>query len=198
MSCTRGERELFRKLSFTLERGQALHVRGINGSGKTTLLRVICGLSSADSGTRLWCGEDVRDDPERFWAQLLYLGHKDSVSLELSPLENILFAQRLRGSPTACSAGQALERVMLGECRHASARVLSAGQRRRIALARLLVNDAAIWVLDEPLTALDHAGREVFATMLAEHCRAGGMAILTSHQELLLPSVAMSHLELHA
>jgi len=198
LSCTRGERELFRKLSFTLGRGQVLHVRGINGSGKTSLLRVICGLSSADTGTRYWCDEDVREDPERFWAELLYLGHKDSVSLELSPLENVLFSQRLRGSPAACSAAQALERVQLGGCRDESTRVLSAGQRRRIALARLLVNSASLWVLDEPLTALDDAGREVFAGMLVEHCEAGGMTILTSHQELLLSSVAISHLELDA
>ena len=196
LSCTRGERELFGSLSFTLGRGQVLHVRGINGSGKTTLLRIVCGLSAPDSGTRHWCHEDVHNDPERFWSELLYIGHKDGVSLELSPLENLQFYLRLSAAPRACSPQRALERLQLTPSQDESTRVLSAGQRRRIALARLLVTSASLWVLDEPLTALDDAGRKILGEMLVEHSEAGGSTILTSHQELELPSLDVKELEL--
>jgi heme exporter protein A len=177
----RHDRTLFDALSFTLNDGEILQVEGANGSGKTSLLRMLCGLVQPDEGMILWDGADIGEDRAEFLTEALYIGHAHGVKEELTPRENLRFAQAL-GPAGHTSTEAALARVGLYGYEDVPARMLSAGQRRRVALARLLVRAARLWVLDEPFTALDRVGRELVETLLAAHIERGGLAVLTTHQ----------------
>ena len=173
LACSRGPATLFRDVSFRVASGEWLAVRGPNGSGKTTLLRCVAGLTRADAG------EVSRD------GDLVYSGHLPGIKDDLSAEENLRGALALRAVPVdAAGARAALERVGLDKRRHLPARRLSAGQRRRIGLARLMLDPAPIWVLDEPLTALDDAGQALFGELLARHLERGGLALLATHHAL--------------
>ncbi len=173
LACTRGYSTLFRDVSFRVGAGQWLAVRGPNGSGKTTLLRCVAGLTRPDAG------QVLRD------GALLYSGHLSGLKDDLTALENLRGALALRGVPVPVEAAtDALDRAGLGERRHLPARRLSAGQRRRIGLARLMLDPAPIWILDEPLAALDDAGQALFGELLARHLDRGGAALLATHHEL--------------
>ena len=173
LACSRGFSTLFRDVSFLLGAGQWLAVRGPNGSGKTTLLRCVAGLTRPDAG-------DVLRD-----GALVYAGHLAGRKDDLTALENLRGSLALRGVPAAMDAAtEALDRAGLGERRHLPARRLSAGQRRRIGLARLMLDPAPIWILDEPLTALDDAGQALFLEILARHLDRGGVALVATHQDL--------------
>ena len=181
----RGDRQLFSALSFEIGAGQTLHVSGQNGSGKTTLLRILCGLRSPHEGTVRWKGRPIDRDPGLFHAELAFLGHHDGIKLELTALENATALCALRGGNYVSDPETALIRVGLADMMDLPARSLSAGQRRRVALASLLTREIALWILDEPFTALDSEGVGLMGQIIEEHRAAGGCVILTSHQELL-------------
>lgn len=187
ISCVRGHKPLFAPVSFSLQAGQALHLEGDNGVGKTSLLRIICGLSPADEGEVLWHGVALnRQHPEAveaFRSSLCYMGHNLSLKDELTPIENLLFDAQVAGRGLSHDkAMEALRKMGLNNRAHLPLRVLSQGQKRRTALARLSVSDAKLWVLDEPLVALDAQSLDNLRALLANHVMQGGMLLFTSHQ----------------
>ena len=196
LECVRGEKSLFRDLSFRLEAGACLMVQGTNGSGKTSLLRMLCGLSQPAAGEIRWNGEPIRKLAEDYRGELLYCGHAGAVKDDLTALENARISAMLAGEAVdEDTARQALRQLGLRGREELPARVLSAGQKRRVALTRLLLEKRTLWVLDEPLTALDKAAVANLCGMIDAHLAAGGMAVLTSHQDL--PSAGrVEHLRL--
>ena len=188
LACSRGHATLFRDVAFHVDAGEWLAVRGPNGCGKTTLLRCVAGLTRPDRGNVAWNGHSTRDDRSTFNAGLLYAGHLAGIKDDLSAEENLDGALRLRGQvPDASATRAALAEVGLERRRHLPARRLSAGQRRRIGLARLMLDPAACWILDEPLTALDDAGQALFSRLLRAHLDRGGLALVATHHDLSLP-----------
>lgn len=185
LSCVRGERRLFAQLDLAVNAGQWLHVRGENGAGKTSLLRLLAGLAQPAEGEVRWCGQSVLNPESVYRRHLLYFGHQAAVKEDLSALENLLFAAAIDGAALAeTKALAALYRVGLRGREDLPLRVLSAGQKRRVILARLATRSAKLWVLDEPFTALDTKAVDLLATLIAEHLADGGMAVLTSHQAM--------------
>jgi heme exporter protein A len=183
LACSRGERRLFSDLSFAVAPGGWLHVTGENGAGKTTLLRTLVGLAPADAGEIHWNGARVRDRSDDFHGALIYLGHQPALKDELTPLENLQLALALEGRPVSeADALVALGTMGLRGREDLPARYLSAGQKRRVLLTRLLLRPAALWVLDEPFNALDSTAVELLGVLLEAHLERGGMAVLTSHQ----------------
>ncbi len=196
LTCQRGERTLFSGLSFTLAPGELLQVGGANGSGKTSLLKLLCGLSPPLTGTIHWQGAAARG--EDFRRKLLYLGHQNAVKEELSALENLRVACDLAGEPlNEAQALSALGEIGLAGREHLPAKVLSQGQKRRVTLARLLLSRAPLWILDEPLTALDVLAVELIQSRLAQHIAQQGMVVLTTHQALQVPGVTARRIELN-
>jgi heme exporter protein A len=183
LACARGDRPLFQDLSFVLTPGELLHVRGENGSGKTTLLRALCGLSQPAAGDIHWNGRAIREQPESYREQLCYIGHGNAIHGDLTPVENLQFEACL-GAEDRIGARQALESQGLGRVASLPAKLLSQGQKRRVALARLSVLNRLLWVLDEPFTALDIRAVDRLLVTLARHLDRGGLCILTSHQEV--------------
>ena len=181
LQCIRDDRVLFDDLNFSLDSGHLIQIEGRNGSGKTSLLRILCGLTLPTEGTVYWNNEDIQETQSSYWASLAYIGHHPAVKAELTPLENLAMARALSIKPNSISLLEALDKVGLYGFEDVPARTLSAGQQRRVALARLLVNEAKLWILDEPFTALDKAAIRMIETLLDEHARQGGMAVLTSH-----------------
>jgi heme exporter protein A len=185
LSCVRGERRLFSGLAFELAAGEWLHVQGENGAGKTTLLRALVGLSHPDQGEIRWQNQPISDLAEDYRRELLYLGHYGAVKEELTPLENLSLAASLDGrSLDEREALAALHRFGLKGREELPVRFLSAGQKRRVLLARLVTRKAVLWVLDEPFTALDVKAVDMLSALIAEHVTGGGMVILTSHQAM--------------
>ena len=183
LECTRGDRVLFRGLSFELAPGRLLHLQGANGSGKTTLLRALCGLSQPAAGEIRWDGRSIREQPDTYRALLCYIGHGNAIHGDLTPVENLLFEACL-GTEDCIEAKPALESLGLGRVANLPAKLLSQGQKRRVALARLTVLQRALWVLDEPFTALDVRAVDRLLATIARHLDRGGLCILTSHQEV--------------
>jgi heme exporter protein A len=189
LSCVRGERRLFDGLDLAVGAGEWLHVQGENGAGKTSLLRILAGLSPPAAGDICWHGEPTRTLAEDFRNALLFLGHHGAVKEELTPFENLSLAAQLDGSPLdEAAALKALARFGLRGREDLAVRFLSAGQKRRVLLARLAVRKATLWILDEPFTALDVKAVEMLSGLIVEHVTNGGIAILTSHQAIPLPN----------
>lgn len=182
LACTRNERRLFADLDFSLIAGEALLIDGSNGSGKTSLLRLLCGLGLADAGKICWRGRNVDDYRAEFLADIAYVGHANGIKLDLTAGENLHFAHALGATGSASAATIALAEVGLGGFEDAPCRKLSAGQRRRVALARLFVLEARLWLLDEPLTALDAGAVMRIEALLRAHLAGGGLLILTTHR----------------
>ncbi len=188
--CERGERLLFKNLGFDLGQGEALLVGGGNGRGKTSLLRILCGLSAPAAGMVCWRGEPISRMHEQYAREMAYLGHANGIKDDLSPIENLRIAAALNGRELDVGAATAaLERVGLSRCLDFPARVLSFGQRRRVALAGLMTAGALLWILDEPLTGLDVQGVAMVEQMIHDHVVAGGLVIMTTHQPLALDGV---------
>ena len=189
LSCSRGHQPLFTDVSFQLQAGQALHLEGDNGVGKTSLLRIVCGLSPADAGEVCWHDQTIQKNATAFRSSLFYLGHGLSLKEELSALENLMSDAAVSGRTLSeQQALVALARMGLRGREHLPLRVMSQGQKRRTALARLLASQAPPWVLDEPFVALDAKAIDGLRGLLAEHVAQGGMVLFTSHQPVVLSS----------
>lgn len=199
LQCIRSDRELFSDLSFRLEKSQLMMLEGQNGSGKTTLLRALCGLYEPDEGEILWQGESIKKQDEVFQRELFYLGHLNAIKSDLTVLENLRFNTQLAGESVNDDAlMQALDTIGLFAFEDFPASQLSQGQKRRVALARLLVTKATLWILDEPFVALDVAAVALLQSIIAEHVEKGGMVILTTHQEVPLTNGEIKRLTLTA
>lgn len=197
LAISRGDRELFSGLDFALEGGRILQIEGRNGCGKTTLLRILCGLTRPSEGRLLWNGEAVEEVLPDYLSEVVYVGHHPAIKDDLTPLENLAIDQVLGRPEPGCDPEQALERLGLDvDYEETLCRKLSAGQRRRVALARLLVTSGRLWVLDEPFTALDVKGRDTIEALLAEHTLNGGMAILTTHHAVSVEDTPVQILHL--
>jgi heme exporter protein A len=199
LAARRGHAQLFAGIGFAIAPGRALVVTGANGTGKTTMLRMLAGLSMPAAGEIRWNGRAVRPFDASLRAAVAYAGHLPSLKDELSAEENLASLTALSGTPaTRTELSRALDAVALGRKRTLPAKVLSAGQRRRIGLARLALVKRPLWILDEPVTALDTAGTELLATMVREHLEGGGIAVAATHQALDLPAQRTSALTLGA
>jgi heme exporter protein A len=191
LSCSRGNKPLFADVNFELQAGQALHLEGDNGVGKTSLLRIICGLSPADAGEVRWHDQTIQHNATAFRSSLFYLGHGLSLKEELTALENLMSDAAVSGRTLSQQqALVALARMGLRGREHLPLRVMSQGQKRRTALARLLASQAPLWVLDEPFVALDAKAVDGLRGLLAEHVANGGMVVFTSHQPVTLTSAS--------
>lgn len=197
LACTRGDHLLFSDLSFSLSAGELLQVEGANGSGKTSLLRTLCGFMMPTAGEIRWRGQSIRKLGEDFYAEMIYLGHLNAIKDELNALENMRIGAGLSGSIVEDSQViAALRRMGLRGRETLPVKVLSQGQRRRVALARLLFSTAPLWILDEPLTALDVGAVGLMQDLIGEHLAEGGMVIYTTHQPLEVAGVTTRRLSL--
>ena len=197
LACVRGDRKLFSDLSFTLEAGELLHLHGHNGCGKTTLMRSLCGLLKESAGDIHWNGESIHKLGEEYTRDVVYIGHKNGIKDDLTGIENLRVCSALDGYPiTEEQAWAALKDMGLRGHEDLPSRVLSQGQKRRVALARLLVNQSQLWILDEPFTALDVAAVDFLQSIIRKHIDQGGMVILTTHQEVKITSEQVKELQL--
>jgi len=185
LGCERDDRWLFQGLDIDVKHGDIWHVAGPNGSGKTTLLKMLSGQFNEFSGSLHWQGQPLKQVREHFAANLLYLGHSLGVSMALTPLENLAWYQALHGERgSEAQREAALSAMGLDGMEDVPAGHLSAGQQRRVALARLSLTPRALWVLDEPFTAIDHDGVETLEAQLVAHAKAGGAVVITTHHVL--------------
>ena len=189
LQCERDERILFRDLSFSILPGTVTRVEGPNGSGKTTLLRMLAGLNDAWSGNLLWCGLPRSAQREEFLRNTLYLGHRPGIKPLLTPLENLRALTAGRRPLPDPVLRQALEGTGLAGFQDVPCRNLSAGQQRRVALARLLIADEPLWLLDEVFTAIDSAGVSAIENLLQQRASEGGAVVVTTHHDLNLPGM---------
>lgn len=192
----RGDVHVLRGLSIHVTGGECLQVTGVNGSGKTTLLRALCGLMPLEQGRICWRGVDITADPSAYHADLAYLGHDNGLKGDLTALENLRVGIGLRRRVTAAACDAALAQVGLPQQHGLRLRQLSAGQRRRVALARLPLMDAALWILDEPSSNLDSAGQAVMLDLLMRHLGSGGAAVIATHQAMGVPAERLRALTL--
>jgi heme exporter protein A len=191
----RGDRHVLKGVSLNVGPRQLLHVAGPNGAGKTTLLRVACGLLRPEQGQVAWQGKPISNTRIEYQAALAYASHEPALKGDLTALENLRFSVGLKRRVTAEELRAALASTGVAECADLPARVLSAGQRRRVAMARVLAMNAALWLLDEPFTNLDAAGTELMSALLQSQVARGGSALVVAHQDLKL-DVDMQRLDL--
>jgi heme exporter protein A len=197
LGCVRGDRRLFKGLNFSLAAGELIELRGPNGSGKTSLLRILSGLAAPAEGEVRWQGESISALEENYSRAVAYLAHQNGVKDELSALENLRISSGVAGNALSKSeAQQILERVGLSRQQHLPTRSLSAGQRRRVALGRLLTSKAPLWILDEVLTSLDDAAIILSRRFIGDHLAQGGLAIIATHQDLDLSAERIQRIEL--
>jgi heme exporter protein A len=190
LQCERDDRMLFRDLSFAIPAGTLTRVEGPNGTGKTTLLRILASLNDSYSGEILWRGQPRAWRREEFLRNLLYIGHRPGIKPLLTPLENLRALMAGRQQTDDETLRKALEGTGLGGFQDVPSRNLSAGQQRRVALARLLISEEPLWVLDEAFTAIDHAGVAAIEELLVQRARRGGAVVVTTHHDLQLPDMA--------
>lgn len=196
LECVRGDLPLFSHLSFRLNPGELLHVTGANGSGKTTLLRTLCGLTHAATGEVRWRGSTIQELGDDYLSQLSYVGHSNGIQGELTLEENLHSAMCLSGSIHSTLIAKTLERLGLVAYRHFPAKILSQGQKRRLALARLVVQQKPFWILDEPLSALDVNSVALMTEILMAHLARDGLIIMTSHQDVAIETKTVLQIQL--
>jgi heme exporter protein A len=182
----RGDRHVLQGVSAQIGRGELLHVSGPNGTGKTTLLRVVCGLLRPEQGAVSWLGRSIVAQRSEYQAALAYAAHEPALKADLTALENLRFAVGMKCRSKPQELRSALERTGVAACADLPARVLSAGQRRRVSLARVVAMKATVWLLDEPYANLDAAGSELVSGLLEAHAAGGGLALVVAHRELAL------------
>jgi heme exporter protein A len=190
LSCIRGGRLLFRELSFSVASGQVLSIEGPNGSGKTSLLRMIAGFLAPAQGSMILKTAKGITEPEERARQVGWLGHQDGAKPQLTPVEVLGFFSDLYGNP--CDIIGALVAAGLQRCADLPCQYLSAGQKKRLALARLAISKRPLWLLDEPLAALDSDGKAFAAELIATHCASGGIALAATHEPLSVPAKRLS------
>ncbi len=197
LECVRGENSLFKDINFILEAGELLQVNGPNGSGKTSLLRILCGLAKPAYGEIQWRGNFIHSLDEEYHSVITYLGHLNGVKDNLTAIENLCISCALAGNEIdEKKAYGALQYMGLGGREALPVKVLSQGQRRRVTLARLLVCSTVLWILDEPLVALDNAAVDLVQRLLEQHLEEGGMVVMTTHQEINVTAVLTKRLQL--
>jgi len=184
--CERDERILFDNFSMQVNAGEVVQIIGQNGSGKTTLLRILCGLSDAYEGELFWQTQLIDEVRKSYYQAMLYVGHLSGVKGSLTAEENLQWMIQLDSSLDKCSIAQALKQVGLYGFEDVPCHSLSAGQQRRVGLARLYLSSATLWILDEPFTALDKQGVSEKEALIAEHVSMGGAVILTTHHDLTI------------
>jgi heme exporter protein A len=195
LQCRRGGRLLFDRLDFSLRERELVRVGGANGSGKTSLLRILCGLLAPEAGAVLWKGEPIRDLREEYSKEIVYLGHAPAVKDDLTAEENLRFSLSL-AALQASSADILSSLEKFGVPPGASVKKLSQGQKRRAALARLALSARApLWLLDEPLTALDKAAAALVEDLIRGHAANGGMVVFTTHQDARLEATRVVDLD---
>ena len=193
----RGDRHVLKGVSLGVSPGEMLHVSGVNGAGKTTLLRVVCGLMRPEQGAVAWRGNSIHKDPMAYQADMAYASHEPALKADLTVLENLRYAVGLKHSISAPEIRSHLDRLGVASSADLPARVLSAGQRRRVSMARVVAMRASLWLLDEPFANLDAPGCDLLLQLLDEHLAGGGLALVAAHQDIRLARAA-SHLELAA
>lgn len=198
LTCTRSDRTLFTGLSFELQAGHVLRVQGSNGCGKTSLLQLLCGIGMPESGEISWHGQAIHQDASAYLSELAYLGHSLGVKRELTPVENLEFSAALCAYRTDLSIDDALQKMRMLRFAEQPCLKLSAGQQRRVALARLLLGREKLWILDEPYSALDVHGQALLNELIQTHIANGGMLILTAHHAVELGGVPVQVLDLEA
>lgn len=199
LGCVRGDHRLFAKLNFSLQAGELLYLKGLNGSGKTSLMRIIAGLTLPAEGEVLWQNQLLSGQTEEFNTDLTYLGHLGAIKGELTAYENLRISSQMCGyviddEPILA----ALAKLGLAGREELPTKVLSQGQKRRVALARLLIVSTKLWILDEPFTALDYSAVELLKSVIADHLGSGGMVILTTHQQVDIDAGKIQTIDLSA
>ncbi len=198
LECRRGDTSLFSAMNFELGAGQLMHVKGSNGSGKTSLMRIVCGLFEPAAGTVSWRGENIRELRDEFNRELTYIGHLNGIKDELTAVENLTIYARFAGlGVDEPRIRNALNQMGLKKGRaDLPSKVLSQGQKRRVALARLLLGGTILWILDEPFTALDARAVNLLQTVITQHLGTGGMVMYTTHQDVEISAGAHCHINL--
>lgn len=197
LTCVRGDRLLFKNINIELKAGGLLYVLGDNGSGKSSLLKLLCGLLTPESGSVLWCDQNIKHEPEAFQSNLTYIGHLNGLKDELSALENLSLSVAVSGKSLsenqllAALAATGMERYA-----HLPVGELSLGQKKRVALTRLWLTTNPLWILDEPFAALDTATITLLASRLTQHLSNGGMVVMTSHQDVAIQANLMQTVRL--
>ncbi|ELG2041576.1 cytochrome c biogenesis heme-transporting ATPase CcmA [Vibrio fluvialis] len=197
LTAIRDERVLFEGLSFTIQSGELVQIEGRNGTGKTTLLRIVTGLGDRDDGEIHWNNVNIEADRDSYHQELLFLGHQTGVKRELTALENLRFYQAVHAAGThEEDLYQALTQVGLAGREDVPVAQLSAGQQRRVALARLWLSRQKLWILDEPLTAIDKQGVKVLEALFLQHAEQGGIVVLTTHQDMFADNPKLRKIKL--
>lgn len=200
LTVVRDERVLFDSLSFTIDSGEIVQVEGRNGAGKTTLLRAVAGLNDCDSGDIYWNQEPIKSARDSYYSELIFLGHQTGIKKDLTAYENLRFFLSIHSSRSVSKKEifQALTQVGLAGREDVLVAQLSAGQQRRVALARLWLSSQKIWILDEPLTAIDRQGVKVLESLFLNHAKKGGMVLLTTHQDMFTNNDSLRKIKLGA
>lgn len=194
-TCERDDQPLFQPLNFTLNAGEVVQISGANGAGKTTFLRAMSGLFSGWKGDMFWCGQKMASPSYDMLCNILYLGHQPGVKRSLTARENLEWAFGIQGLAFPTDIESALAEVGLRGYQDVPCFQMSAGQNRRVGLARLYVTSASVWILDEPFTAIDKFGVRNLETLIKNHVSKGGLVILTTHQALALDNVRLIELK---